>query len=82
MAVSTMTTKGQITIPAEVRRALGLRTGSRVTFVPTDAGTYELVAGTGSIRTLKGVIERPEEPVSLAEMERAIAEGASEGAGA
>ncbi|WP_369123396.1 AbrB/MazE/SpoVT family DNA-binding domain-containing protein, partial [Shewanella electrica] len=33
MPTATVTSKGQITIPAAVRRALGLRTGDRVEFV-------------------------------------------------
>lgn len=41
MASATITSKGQITIPAEVRARLGLRPGSRLTFVPT-AGGYEI----------------------------------------
>jgi antitoxin PrlF len=33
MAVATMTSKGQITIPLAVRTALGLRPGAKVDFV-------------------------------------------------
>lgn len=33
MRTSTVTQKGQVTIPAQVRRKLGLRTGDRVRFV-------------------------------------------------
>ncbi len=33
MDTSTVTQKGQVTIPAAVRRKLGLRTGDRVAFV-------------------------------------------------
>jgi AbrB family looped-hinge helix DNA binding protein len=33
MQASTVTSKGQVTIPMEVRRALGIRQGSRVEFV-------------------------------------------------
>jgi AbrB family looped-hinge helix DNA binding protein len=37
-AVAKVTTKGQITIPKEIRRALGLRTGDEVEFVAADGG--------------------------------------------
>lgn len=77
MAEATVTSKGQITIPVEVRRALGLRTGSRVAFVPTDTGSYEILPETGTIKRLKGIVTRPDRPVSLAEMEEAIAGGAA-----
>lgn len=82
MSTSTVTTKGQITIPAEVRKALGLHTGSRVVFVATETGTYELVAETRTVRTLKGIVGHQGKPVSLDEMDRAISEGAAEGADA
>jgi antitoxin PrlF len=39
MPDATMTSKGQITVPIEVRRRLGLRAGSRVSFVPTGDGS-------------------------------------------
>ncbi len=32
MSESTVTSKGQVTIPQEIRKALGIRQGSRVTF--------------------------------------------------
>ncbi|MCI4605520.1 AbrB/MazE/SpoVT family DNA-binding domain-containing protein, partial [Pseudomonas fluorescens] len=35
MATATLTSKGQITIPVQVRTALGLETGDRVEFVET-----------------------------------------------
>ena len=76
MAEATVTSKGQITIPVEVRRHLGLQTGSRVHFVLTDSNTYEITPVTRSVTALKGVISAPENPVSLADMERAVALGA------
>ena len=46
MSTSTVTSKGQITIPVEVRRALKLEAGSRVEFVELANGTYELIPAT------------------------------------
>lgn len=76
-----MTTKGQITVPVEVRRALGLQAGSKVEFVPTERGVYELVVKTGSIRDLYGMLPAPARAVTLQEMDDAIADGAAEGNG-
>jgi antitoxin PrlF len=76
MSVGTMTSKGQITIPANVRKDLGLHPGSRVAFVRTEAGTYEIRPSTASVRDLKGSIPRPQKPVTLDDMDRAIAEAA------
>lgn len=36
--LSTVTSRGRVTIPAEIRRRLGLRTGDKVGFVLTDGG--------------------------------------------
>lgn len=41
---STMTSKGQVTVPKAVREMLGLKPGSRVAFRRTQSGQVELVA--------------------------------------
>jgi antitoxin PrlF len=78
MPSATVTSKGQITIPAEVRNKLGLDPGDRVQFVETREGEFSIVPATGSVRELKGLFRgRRPKPVSLEEMDRAIAKGAS-----
>jgi len=78
MASATVTSKGQITIPAEVRTALGLDPGDRVEFVEIGEKEFSIVPATGSVRELKGIFKgRIKRPVSLEEMDRAIAKGAS-----
>ena len=72
MPSATLTSKGQITIPAAVRAGLKLRAGDRVEFIETD-GHYEILAKTGSVMELKGMLPKPQKPVSIAEMNRAIA---------
>ena len=73
MAVATMTSKGQITVPLAVREALGLRPGAKVDFVPTQEG-FRLVAVQRDVATLKGRFAgRVARAVSLAEMDEAIA---------
>lgn len=74
MTTATLTSKGQITIPAEVRRALNVRTGDRVEFVEIQPGRFELVAATRSVRELKGLFGKPARPVSIEDMNRTIAE--------
>lgn len=74
MPAATVTSKGQITIPAEVRRTLGLKAGSRVDFVRVDDGVYEFVPAVDSITSLKGVIHAPSAPVTLEEMDDAVAD--------
>lgn len=39
---ATVTSKGQVTLPVAIRRLLGLKPGSRVTFIVEDDGTVHL----------------------------------------
>ena len=77
MTTATLTSKGQITIPKEVREALGVGAGDRLEFVEQEKGVYKVVAATRDIRHLKGLVGKPAAPVSVAAMKRAIARGAS-----
>ncbi len=72
MTAATLSSKGQITIPATVREKLGLATGDRVEFVELAPGEFALKAATEDVRSLKGMARRPPEPVSLAAMNAAI----------
>ena len=75
---ATLTSKGQVTIPQEVRQALRLNAGDRLNFVRLDDGNYAIVPLKGSIRSLEGVLKRPgSKPVSLKEMQEAIEAGAA-----
>lgn len=57
MSEATVTSKGQITIPADIRKALGLTTGERVIFTQLDDGTTVMRAKTRSILELKGLLK-------------------------
>ncbi len=46
MARATVKSKGQITVPTAVRRALGIRPGDSIEFVQVASGRFELVAVT------------------------------------
>lgn len=73
MSTATLTSKGQITIPAAVRAALGVDAGDRVEFVELMPGRYELIAATHSVGELKGMFGKPRQPVSIEQMNAAIA---------
>jgi antitoxin PrlF len=78
MAAATITSKGQITIPARVRVALGVDAGDRIEFVEVAKGEFNIVAATRSVRELNGMLYRKgRKAVSIEEMNAAIAEGAS-----
>ena len=73
MSTATMTSKGQITIPAVVRASLGVEAGDRVEFVQVEPGRFELVAATQSVTALKGLVRKPAAPVTIEAMNEAIA---------
>ena len=73
MTTATITTKGQITIPASVRADLQVDAGDRVEFVPIAPGRYEFVAVTREVTELKGMFGKLAKPVSIDAMNAAIA---------
>ena len=78
MQESTVTSKGQTTLPKEVRKALGLRPGDKVRYVVLDGEVRILKVR--SIAELAGMLARPDRPpVSLEDMDAAIAAGAAAG---
>jgi AbrB family looped-hinge helix DNA binding protein len=79
MPTATVTSKGQITIPASVREELGLHTGSRVSFVRKLDGTYELRPQSRSITSLKGIVPPRDVAVTVDEMNEAVRAGAANG---
>ena len=77
MPVGTMTTKGQITIPREVRDELGLSPGSRVSFVKNAEGQYVLQKVRRPLVDLASTVPYDGPPRSLDEMAEGIAAGAT-----
>jgi AbrB family looped-hinge helix DNA binding protein len=78
VASATLTSKGQITIPASVRAELGLEEGTRVEFVKIAEGKYAIMPATISAMSLKGRFRGRGAPLTIEEMNRIIAErGAS-----
>jgi len=74
MSTATITSKGQVTIPKDVRSRLGVDTGDRVEFVEVQEGVFQIVAATLDVRALKGIVEKPKKPVTIEDMNRAIIE--------
>jgi AbrB family looped-hinge helix DNA binding protein len=72
MTTTTLTSKGQITVPAAIRSALGVGTGDRVEFVEVAPGRYEFIAATRPVTALKGMFGKPGKPVSIEAMNAAI----------
>lgn len=76
MASATVTSKGQITIPLEVRTELQLKPGDKVDFVRGQLG-FTLLAKNGSVKRLKGMFGKPDRTLTIEEMNEAIAVRAS-----
>jgi AbrB family looped-hinge helix DNA binding protein len=72
MSTATMTSKGQITVPKEVRVLLGLHTGTKVKFNVSDSGEVRFSLVTDSITNLKGIIARPRKSISIEDMANTI----------
>ena len=73
MAIATLTSKGQITLPQVVRRDLGLEAGDKIDFVPDGSGGYRVVAHRKDVAVLRGRVSgRVAKPVSIEEMGEAI----------
>ena len=76
MAESTVTSRGQTTLPKTVRTALGVGPGDRIRYVVVDDGVKILPLR--PVARLFGAFGHDGPPASLEDMERAIAEGAGE----
>ena len=68
MAEAAVTSKGQITIPADIRRAMGLKTKDRVVFTVMPDGTTVMRAKTKSISSLKGTLKNPGKRVTISSL--------------
>ncbi len=78
MTASTVTSKGQITIPKEIRDRLHLQTGHRVEFHFDGRGEVIMRPRNLDFRALKGIVRHTRKtPVSVQEMNEAIARGFS-----
>lgn len=76
MLTSTITSKGQITIPKEIRAALNLHPGDRLDFIIENGRVYVQPVDV-DVRSLSGLLYKPDrKSVSLEEMDEAIAQGA------
>jgi antitoxin PrlF len=72
MTTATLTSKGQITIPARVRQLLGVTTGDRVEFLEVAPGRFELIAATRPVTALKGMFGTPSRVMTVDEMNAVI----------
>ena len=72
-----MTSKGQITLPVELRKALGLRTGDTVSFRKNENGNYELVAKPLTFEDLRGIVPYDGPPLTDDDIVEMVAQARS-----
>ncbi|MBE0627412.1 MAG: AbrB/MazE/SpoVT family DNA-binding domain-containing protein [Burkholderiales bacterium] len=72
MTTATLSSKGQVTIPAEVRQRMGLDTGDRIEFVELATGEFAIKPAVDDVRSLKGALRKPAQAVSVDDMNAAM----------
>lgn len=70
---TTLSSKGQITIPVEIRNMLQLNIGDRIDFVVFEKGRVEMIPKKGSASALKGLVKWRGKPATVSQMDEAIA---------
>lgn len=78
MATSTLTAKGQTTVPQKVREHLGLKPGDKIDFVIEADGSVRLRTKTRRLADLAGFLARPDRAATQEEIDEAIAQAAIE----
>lgn len=67
-----MTSKGQTTIPKDIRKRLNLQPGDRLDFIVEENGRVVVLPASVDASELAGILKPPTKPVSVAEMNQAI----------
>ncbi len=77
--LATLTSKGQVTLPKEIRERLGLTAGSRLDFSIDDNGELRAHPVTTTALGLAGLLRRPgQPPVTVEQMNEAVEQTAAE----
>lgn len=75
MSTATLTSKGQTTIPKDVRDRLNLKPGDQLDFVIDADGSLRVVPLNVSLDNLKSILPPPKRKLSAEELDEAIASG-------
>jgi antitoxin PrlF len=82
MSESTISSKGQVTIPKAIRTRMHLKVGDRLRFVVDADGSVRLAAATRDVSTLRDILPRPKQRATVDDMRSAIRRRAAKRAGA
>jgi len=72
MATSSLTSKGQLTLPISIRKKLKLRTGDQVVFTEREDGSITVEAKKSNLMDLYGSLHHPGNPFTIDEMNEAV----------
>ncbi|MBI3603770.1 MAG: AbrB/MazE/SpoVT family DNA-binding domain-containing protein [Nitrospirae bacterium] len=72
MSTSTVTSKGQTTIPKKIRERLNLHPGDRLEFIVDEDGRVMVLPATVNAADLAGILKAPSKPVTVEAMNQAI----------
>ena len=78
MPTAKMTSKGQITIPADVRKALNLKSGDKIDLFEIEKGKFALTARNKSIRDLEGCVPKLDDVPTIEELNEAVGAAVAE----
>lgn len=77
--LATLTNKGQVTLPKEIRERLGLTAGSRLDFSIDENGELHIRPVVTTALGLAGLLRRPgQAPVTVEQMNEAVEQMAAE----
>ena len=74
MYISTITSKGQTTIPRDIRKKLNLITGDNIEYYVNNDSSITLIHSDLDIANLYGIMRKPNKTVSVEDMNKIISE--------
>jgi antitoxin PrlF len=77
MSESTISSKGQVTIPKAIRIRMRLKVGDRLRFLIEADGSVRLAAATRDVSTLREILPRPKRRATVEEMQSVIRQRAA-----
>jgi antitoxin PrlF len=81
MSESTISSKGQVTIPKAIRMRMHLKVGDRLRFVVEADGSVRLAAATRDVSTLRDILPRPKHRATVDDMQSVIRKRVAKRAG-
>jgi len=71
---ATLTSKGQITLPKALRDEMHLKAGDKLVFEDNGEGSFTITPRLHDVRSLKGMVQYSGAPISVEEMNQALAQ--------